>query len=157
MTQIAVDHAAGEVVEKHYYHLGVAVDTERGLIVPVLLDVDRKSVWELAAELGQLAERTRAGKIGVEDLRGGTFTVTNVGNLGGTGVVPIINYPEVAILGLARARQEPVVLAGAIVPRLILPLSLTFDQRIADGADAARFVSDLVHDLEDPERLPLGS
>jgi len=151
----SLDHASGELVLKHYYHLGVAVDTERGLIVPVLRDVDRKSVWELAAELGQLAERTRSGKVSLEELRGGTFTVTNIGSLGGTGMVPIINYPEVAILGLARARQEPVVRDGAIVPRLILPLSLTFDHRIADGADAARFIGDLVRDLEDPDRLLL--
>jgi pyruvate dehydrogenase E2 component (dihydrolipoamide acetyltransferase) len=151
----SVDHEKGELVLKHYYHLGVAVDTERGLIVPVLRDVDRKSVWELAAELGQLAERTRAGKAEREELRGGTFTITNIGSLGGTGMVPIINFPEVAILGLARARQEPVVVDGAIVPRLILPLSLTFDHRIADGADAARFITDLVRDLEDPDRLLL--
>jgi pyruvate dehydrogenase E2 component (dihydrolipoamide acetyltransferase) len=151
----SVDHENGELVLKHYYHLGVAVDTERGLIVPVLRDVDRKSVWELAAELGQLAERTRAGKAEREELRGGTFTITNIGSLGGTGMVPIINYPEVAILGLARARQEPVVIDGAIAPRLILPLSLTFDHRIADGADAARFITDLVRDLEDPDRLLL--
>jgi pyruvate dehydrogenase E2 component (dihydrolipoamide acetyltransferase) len=151
----SVDQENGEFVLKHYYHLGVAVDTERGLIVPVLRDVDRKSVWELAVELGQLAERTRAGKVEREALRGGTFTITNIGSLGGTGMVPIINYPEVAILGLARARQEPVVVDGAIVPRLILPLSLTFDHRIADGADAARFTTDLVRDLEDPDRLLL--
>jgi len=151
----SVDHESGELVLKHYYHLGVAVDTERGLIVPVLRDVDRKSVWELATELGQVAERTRAGKVEREELRGGTFTITNIGSLGGTGMVPIINYPEVAILGLARARQEPVVVGGTIVPRLILPLSLTFDHRIADGADAARFITDLVRDLEDPDRLLL--
>ena len=151
----SVDHASGEMVLKRYYHVGVAVDTDRGLIVPVLRDVDRKSVWELATELGQLAERTRAGKVAVEELRGGTFTITNIGSLGGTGMVPIINYPEVAILGLARARQEPAVVDGTIVPRLLLPLSLTFDHRIADGADAARFMSDLVRDLEDPDRLLL--
>jgi len=151
----SVDHENGELVLKHYYHLGVAVDTERGLIVPVLRNVDRKSVWELAAELGQLAERTRAGNVEREELRGGTFTITNIGSLGGTGMVPIINYPEVAILGLARARQEPVVVDCAIVARLILPLSLTFDHRIADGADAARFITDLVRDLEDPDRLLL--
>ena len=151
----SVDHETGEIVLKHYYHLGVAVDTARGLIVPVLRDVDRKSVWELATELHQLAKRTRAGKVALEELRGGSFTITNIGSLGGTGMVPIINYPEVAILGLARARQEPVLHEGAIVARLILPLSLTFDHRVADGADAARFVSDLVRDLEDPDRLLL--
>ncbi|MBP1688462.1 MAG: catalytic domain of component of various dehydrogenase complexe [Deltaproteobacteria bacterium] len=151
----SIDPWRGEVVIKHHYHLGVAVDTDRGLIVPVLRDVDHKSIWELAAELGQVAARTRAGKIGVGELRGGTFTVTNIGSLGGTGMVPIINYPEVAILGLARARQDPAVYGGAIVPRLMLPLSLTFDHRIADGADAARCVTDIVRDLEDPNRLLL--
>ncbi len=151
----SIDPVHGEVVLKHYYHLGVAVDTDRGLIVPVLRDVDRKSIWELAAQLGELAERARAGRVRVQELQGGTFTITNVGSLGGTGMVPLINYPEVAILGMARARQEPVVSGGAVVPRLILPLSLTFDHRIADGADAARCVSDLVRDLEDPERLLL--
>jgi pyruvate dehydrogenase E2 component (dihydrolipoamide acetyltransferase) len=151
----SVDHTRGEVILKHYYHLGVAVDTDRGLVVPVLRHVDRKSIWELAAELAHVSERARAGKVGVQDLRGGTFTITNIGSLGGTGMVPIINYPEVAILGLARARQEPVVYEGAIVPRLILPLSLTFDHRVADGADAARCVSNLIRDLEDPDQLLL--
>ncbi len=151
----SLDDDAGEIVLKRYYHLGVAVDTERGLIVPVVRDVDRKSVWELAAELGQIAERTRAGKAELDELRGGTFTITNIGSLGGTGMVPIINYPEVAILGLARAREEAVVRDGQIVARLMLPLSLTFDHRIADGADAARFVADIVRDLEDPDRLLL--
>jgi pyruvate dehydrogenase E2 component (dihydrolipoamide acetyltransferase) len=151
----SLDDTAGELVLKHYYHLGVAVDTDRGLIVPVIRDVDRKSIWEIATELARLSERTRAAQIGLQELRGGTFTVTNIGSLGGTGLVPIVNHPEVAILGLARARQEPVVRDGQIVPRLMLPLSLTFDHRIADGADAARFVTDLVSDLEDPDRLLL--
>ncbi len=151
----SVDMESGELILKRYYHVGVAVDTDRGLIVPVIRDVDRKSVWELAAELGRLAERTRAGTVEVQELRGSTFTVTNLGGLGGTGMVPIINYPEVAILGVARARQEAVVRDDAIVPRLMLPLSLTFDHRIADGADAARFVSALIQDLEDPDRLLL--
>lgn len=151
----SVDMESGELILKHFYHIGVAVDTDRGLIVPVVRDVDRKSIWELAADLGKLAERTRDGSIAVEELRGSTFTVTNIGSLGGTGMVPIINYPEVAILGVARAREEPVVRDGAIVPRLMLPLSLTFDHRIADGADAARFLSALIRDLEDPDRLLL--
>jgi pyruvate dehydrogenase E2 component (dihydrolipoamide acetyltransferase) len=151
----SIDHASGEMVLKRYYHLGVAVDTERGLIVPVMRDIDRKSVWELAAELGHLGERTRKGTVAVEELRGGTFTITNIGSLGGAGMVPIINYPEVAILGVARARQEPVVRDGQIVARLMLPLSLTFDHRIADGADAARFMADVIRDLEDPDRLLL--
>jgi pyruvate dehydrogenase E2 component (dihydrolipoamide acetyltransferase) len=141
------------MILKRYYHVGVAVATERGLIVPVLRDVERKPVLEIARELAALAQRVRAGKAALEDLRGGTFTVTNIGALGGTGALPIINYPEVAILGVARARLEPVVRGGQIVPRLMLPLTLTFDHRVADGADGARFATDIVQGLEAPERL----
>src|SRR5947209_7167476 len=108
----SLDPAAGELVLKRYYHLGVAVATDRGLIVPVIRDVDRKPLPELQRELAALAQRVREGKATLEDLRGGTFTLTNIGALGGTGAVPIINYPEVAILGVARAREEPVVLEG---------------------------------------------
>ena len=140
---------------KRYVNLGVAVATERGLIVPVLRDVDRKPVMEIARELAALAQRTREGKASLDDLKGGTFTVTNIGALGGTGAIPIINYPEVAILGVARGRQEAVVLAGQIVPRLLLPLSLTFDHRVADGADGARFASAIVRLLEHPDELLL--
>jgi pyruvate dehydrogenase E2 component (dihydrolipoyllysine-residue acetyltransferase) len=149
----SLDPAAGEMILKRHYHLGVAVATERGLIVPVLRDVDRKPVLEVARELGALAQRVREGKATLDDLRGGTFTITNIGALGGTAAIPIINYPEVAILGVARARQEPVVRQGQIVPRLILPLTLTFDHRIADGADGARLATDIVQRLEAPERL----
>ena len=148
-----LDAAAGQLIVKRYVHLGVAVATERGLIVPVLRDVDEKPVLDVARELGALAQRVRDGKATLDDLRGGTFTITNIGALGGTGAVPIINYPEVAILGVARARQEPVVREGRIEPRLLLPLSLTFDHRVADGADGARFASAIVHRLERPERL----
>ncbi|HMH76786.1 MAG TPA: dihydrolipoamide acetyltransferase family protein [Candidatus Udaeobacter sp.] len=149
----SLDPAAGEMVLKRYYNLGVAVATERGLIVPVLREVDRKPVLEIARELGALAQRVRDGKATLDDLRGGTFTITNIGALGGTAAIPIINYPEVAILAVARARPEPVVRQGQIVPRLMLPLTLTFDHRIADGADGARFASEIVQLLEAPERL----
>ncbi len=149
----SLDPAAGEMVLKRYYNIGVAVATERGLIVPVLREVDRKPVLEIARELGALAQRVRDGKATLDDLRGGTFTVTNIGALGGTAAIPIINYPEVAILGVARARQEPVVRQGQIVPRLMLPLTLTFDHRIADGVDGARFATEIVQLLEAPERL----
>ncbi|HSL48445.1 MAG TPA: dihydrolipoamide acetyltransferase family protein, partial [Candidatus Deferrimicrobiaceae bacterium] len=149
----SLDPAAGEVILKRYYHLGVAVATERGLIVPVLREVDRKPVLEIARELGALAQRVREGKASLEDLRGGTFTITNMGALGGTAALPIINYPEVAILGVARGRLEPVVRQGQIVPRLMLPLTLTFDHRVADGADGARFATEIVQLLEAPERL----
>jgi pyruvate dehydrogenase E2 component (dihydrolipoamide acetyltransferase) len=149
----SLDPAAGELILKRYYHLGVAVATDRGLIVPVLHDVDQKPVLEIARELAALAQRVREGKATLEDLRGGTFTITNVGALGGTAAIPIINYPEVAILGVARARLEPVVRQGQIVPRLLLPLTLTFDHRVADGADGARFATEIVSRLEAPERL----
>jgi pyruvate dehydrogenase E2 component (dihydrolipoamide acetyltransferase) len=153
----SLDAAAGELILKRYYHVGVAVDTEHGLMVPVLRDVDKKRVRDLAVELPKLAARTREGKAGLDDLRGGTFTVTNTGALGGTGATPIINYPEVAILGVGRARQTPVVHDGQVAVRLILPLSLAFDHRVIDGMEAARFGSDLVRLLEDPERLLLES
>lgn len=152
----SLDATAGELILKRYVHLGVAVAAERGLIVPVLRDVDTKPVVELARELAALAARVREGKAALDELRGGTFTVTNIGALGGTGAIPIINYPEVAILGVARARPEPVVRDGQIVPRLLLPLSLTFDHRVADGADGARFASAIVRRLEHPDQLLLG-
>jgi pyruvate dehydrogenase E2 component (dihydrolipoamide acetyltransferase) len=151
----SLDAAAGELVLKRYVHLAVAVATERGLIVPVIRDVDRKPLLEVARELGALAARVREGKAALDDLRGGTFTVTNLGGLGGTGAIPIINYPDVGILGVARARQEPVVLGGQIVPRLLLPLSVTFDHRVADGVDGARFCTDIVRRLERPDQLLL--
>jgi pyruvate dehydrogenase E2 component (dihydrolipoamide acetyltransferase) len=151
----SLDAAAGELIVKRYCHLGVAVATERGLIVPVIRDVDKKPLVELQRELAALAQRVREGKATLEDLRGGTFTITNLGALGGTGAIPIINYPEVAILGVSRAREEPVVQDGRIVPRTLLPISLTFDHRVADGADGARFTAAIVRRLERPEQLLL--
>jgi pyruvate dehydrogenase E2 component (dihydrolipoamide acetyltransferase) len=149
----SLDHATGELVLKRYCNIGVAVDTDQGLMVPVVRGVDGKGIPALAAELAQLAARAREGKATLEDLRGGTFTVTNTGALGGTGATPIINYPEVAILGVGRARSTPVVRDGQIVPRIILPLSLAFDHRVIDGMEAARFSTELVGLLEAPERL----
>ncbi len=150
-----------EIILKHYYNIGVATDTERGLLVPVLRDADRKSIAEIAAELTQLAQRTREGKAALEDLQGGTMTITNIGALGGTGFAPIINYPEVAILGLAQARLEPVARIkknGTIkfVPRLMLPVILAFDHRVNDGAEAQRFLNRIMEQLAEPERLLLG-
>lgn len=153
----SLDTETEDLVLKKYYHIGVAVDTERGLLVPVIRDVDRKSMAELAVELKELVERTREGKIDLEEMQGGTFTITNPGPLGGIAFAPIVNYPEVAILGMARATWQPVVQgngpSGAIVPRLMLPLILAFDHRVVDGADAARFVSMIVELLEAPDRL----
>ena len=149
----SLDAGAGELIVKRYCHLGIAVATDRGLIVPVIRDVDKKPVMELARELAALAPRMREGKATLDDLRGGTFTVTNIGALGGTGAIPIINYPEVAILGVARGREEPVVRGGQIVARTMLPITLTFDHRVADGADGARFAQAIIRRLEAPETL----
>ena len=149
----SLDPGAGELILKRYCHLGIAVATERGLIVPVIRDVDKKPVMELARELATLAQRVRDGKATLDDLRGGSFTITNIGALGGTGALPIINYPEVAILGVARGREEPVVRGGQIVARTLLPLSLTFDHRVADGADGARLAQAIIRRLEAPETL----
>jgi pyruvate dehydrogenase E2 component (dihydrolipoamide acetyltransferase) len=146
----SLDWAAGQLVFKRYYHIGVAVDTDRGLLVPVLRDVDRKSIHELAEELAAVAERARQKKLSMEEMRGGTFTITNLGGIGGTGFSPIVNYPEVAILGLSRSRLQPVVRDGQILPRLLLPLSLSYDHRVIDGADAARFTRRLAELLENP-------
>jgi pyruvate dehydrogenase E2 component (dihydrolipoamide acetyltransferase) len=152
----SLDPASEEIVLKRYYHMGVAVDTERGLIVPVIRDVDCKSIADLAAELGELVERTQEGEASLDELLGGTFTLTNVGILGGTSFEPIINYPQVAILGMARALWKPVVRGGKeIVPRYILPLVVTFDHRVVDGADAARFMRTVVEVLENPGELML--
>jgi pyruvate dehydrogenase E2 component (dihydrolipoamide acetyltransferase) len=143
----SLDLANGHLILKRYYHIGVAVDTERGLLVPVLRDVDRKSVNELAQELLEAAEKARQGKV---EMIGGTFTITNLGGIGGTGFTPIINYPEVAILGMSRARFQPVIRDEAITPRLMLPLSLSYDHRVIDGADAARFTRRIAELLEQP-------
>jgi pyruvate dehydrogenase E2 component (dihydrolipoamide acetyltransferase) len=151
----SLDQAAGQLVLKKYYHIGVAVDTERGLLVPVLRDVNRKSVHALAGELADLAERARQKKLQAEEMRGGTFTITNLGGIGGTGFTPIVNYPEVAILGLSRSRWQPVVLDGQVVPRLVLPLSLSYDHRVIDGADAARFTRRIAQMLERPLEMLL--
>jgi pyruvate dehydrogenase E2 component (dihydrolipoamide acetyltransferase) len=146
----SLDLATNQLIVKRYYHVGVAVDTDRGLLVPVLRDVDQKSVTELAQELTDIAERARQKKIPLEEMRGGTFTITNLGGIGGTAFTPIVNYPEVAILGLSRSRLQPVVRNGQIVPRLLMPLSLSYDHRVIDGADAARFTRRLADMLENP-------
>jgi pyruvate dehydrogenase E2 component (dihydrolipoamide acetyltransferase) len=147
------DDQANEIVYKDYVHIGIAVDTPRGLVVPVIRDCDRKSLLRITKDLNDVAERARAAKFDIAELRGGTFTITNVGPLGGTFVTPMINYPEVAILGLGRMAQQPVVRDGQIVPRMILPLSLSFDHRVIDGADAARFTRSVISYLENPLNL----
>jgi pyruvate dehydrogenase E2 component (dihydrolipoamide acetyltransferase) len=146
----SLDTGAGQLVLKHYYHLGVAVDTEHGLVVPVLRDVDRKSVHDIGREMTEIAERARQRKLRPDDMQGATFTISNLGGIGGTGFSPIVNWPQVAILGLSRSRLQPVYRDGQFVPRLMLPLSLSYDHRVIDGADAARFARRLAEMLENP-------
>ncbi len=151
------DDVAGELVYKDYIHLGVAVDTPRGLMVPVLREVDRKGLVTLSRELKTLADRAREFKLDVAEMRGGTFTITNVGALGGQFATPMINWPEVAILGLGKLAEKPMVRNGEIVVRKMLPLFLSFDHRVIDGADGARFVNTIATFLENPLNLLLVS
>lgn len=151
----SLDPFAEQIVYKRYYNIGIAADTGKGLVVPVIKETDRLSIIQISAEIERLVAQAREGALDVEDLRGGTFTITNVGPLGGTALIPAINYPEVAILGMGKVQEKPVVREGQIVIRKVLPLTLAFDHRIADGADAARFVSELVRQLSDPNLLLL--
>ena len=149
----SIDVANEEVVYKKYCHIGVAVDTERGLLVPVIRDVDEKELLDLSVELTQLAQRARSAKLTLEEMQGGSFTVSNLGGIGGTNFSPIVNWPEAAILGLSRARMAPVYQGGQFAPRLMLPLSLSYDHRLIDGADAIRFLRWVAEALEYPLSL----
>lgn len=151
----SVDMTRQEIVLKRYYHVGVAVDTERGLVAPVIRDVDRKNIIELSVEIAQIAEKARAGKLSLEDMQGASFTVTNLGSLGTGYFTPIINPPEVSILGLGRAANQAVYVDGSFQPRLMLPLSLAFDHRAIDGADGARFLSWIVQAVNEPLLLAM--
>jgi pyruvate dehydrogenase E2 component (dihydrolipoamide acetyltransferase) len=151
----SLDEKTGEIVLKHYYNVGIAVATDRGLIVPVIRNVEQKSIIELAVELGDIAKKTREGKIELDRLQGGTFTITNIGAIGGVGMVPMVNFPEAAILGMAKATPKPVVRDGVIQIRTIMPVALSFDHRIADGAEAAYFVRHVADCLEYPMQLLL--
>jgi len=144
----SLDEAAGDVIYKDYYHIGLAVDTEQGLIVPVLRNVDKKDIFALSKELSQLAARARDRKVSMDELQGGTFTITNQGGIGGGHFTPIINSPEVAILGLGRGALKPVVRDGKIVVRLMLPLALSYDHRVIDGGAAVRCMLDIVRGFE---------
>lgn len=150
----SIDLAHEELVYKKYVHIGVAVDTDRGLIVPVIRDADQKNILQISVELARLADKARNRKTTFEDMEGGVFTISNLGGIGGTAFSPIVNWPEVAILGIARGRMEPVYLQGLFQPRLMLPLSLSYDHRVIDGADAARFLRWVVQALEQPFLLP---
>ena len=151
----SIDMQRGEIVYKAYCNIGIAVDTDRGLLVPVVKGVDEKNMTEIAVEIGDLAEKARSGKIQPDDMQGGTFTITNLGSIGGTHFTPIVKFPEVAILGIGRAFREPGVAPDAPGPRLILPLSLSYDHRIIDGAEGARFLRQVAETLEDPLLLSL--
>lgn len=151
----AVDLGAGEIVYRDYVHIGVAVDTPRGLLVPVVRDAGTKSITEIAVELVELSRKAREKKIMPDELEGGSFTISNVGGLGGTSFTPIVNAPQAAILGVAAAAVEAVYREGSFEPRTMLPLALTFDHRLNDGADAARFVRGIVDALEEPFSMDL--
>ncbi|MBU8869553.1 MAG: 2-oxo acid dehydrogenase subunit E2 [Gemmatimonadales bacterium] len=151
----SLDPFREEIIYKKFYNIGFAADTGRGLLVPVVQDTDKKSIIQIADEIAEMAALAREGKLPPDQMRGGTFTITNVGPLGGTALLPTINYPEVAILGMGKVQEKPVVRDGEIVIRKILPLTFAFDHRIADGADAARFVGELVRQLSDPNLLLL--
>jgi pyruvate dehydrogenase E2 component (dihydrolipoamide acetyltransferase) len=151
----SIDAAREEIVLKRYVHIGVAVDTDRGLLVPVIRDADRKGIIELSVELATLSEKARGRKLTLEEMNGGSFTITNLGGIGGTSFTPIVNAPEVAILGVSRATMEPVFRNGTFEPRLMMPLSLSYDHRAIDGADAARFLRWVAEALEQPFVLML--
>lgn len=154
----SLDLEAQEIIVKHYFNIGIAVDTDNGLFVPVIRDVDRKSIKELAVEVDGAIGRVRSGKHSREEMQGGTFTISNAGALGGSRFSAIINHPEVAILGLGQGRMQPAVISDErgrqeIVPRLIMPIVLCFDHRVVDGADAIRFLRLVIDALEDPDEL----
>jgi pyruvate dehydrogenase E2 component (dihydrolipoamide acetyltransferase) len=144
----SLDEVANEIIIKEYVHLGIAVDTEQGLMVPVLRDVDKKSMLDLAKELESLAAKARDRKISADEMKGGTFTISNQGAIGGAHFTPVVNLPEVAILGLGRGAMKPVVRDGQIVARLMTPIALSYDHRVIDGGSAARFTVDLVNAFE---------
>jgi pyruvate dehydrogenase E2 component (dihydrolipoamide acetyltransferase) len=151
----SIDMTQDEVIYKRFVNIGVAADTPRGLVVPVILNADRKTVTELSVELTETAARARAGKLSLEEMTGGTFTITNLGGIGIGHFTPIINDPEVAILGVGRSNYEPVYIDGQFQPRLMMPLSLSFDHRIVDGADGSRFLRWIVTAIEQPLLLAM--
>ncbi|MGH6691545.1 MAG: 2-oxo acid dehydrogenase subunit E2, partial [Gammaproteobacteria bacterium] len=151
----SLSHDGASLVLKQYFHIGVAVDTPNGLVVPVIRDVDKKGLMELAKELGEVSARMRAGKIAPADLQGGCFSISSLGGLGGGHFTPIINAPEVAILGVGKSVTRPVWSGKAFEPRMMLPLSVSYDHRVIDGAQGARFIAFLSSVLTDIRRLVL--
>ncbi|KZZ78280.1 hypothetical protein A3767_18685 [Oleiphilus sp. HI0133] len=150
---VSIDLANQQIVQKHYYHIGVAVDTNYGLVVPVIKDVLSKDLWEISAELGDLAEKAKARKLSPADMQGACFTISSLGGIGGTAFTPIVNQPEVAILGVSKAQMKPVYFGEKFAPRLMLPLSLSYDHRAVNGADAARFTTQIAKYLSDIREL----
>lgn len=151
----SVDMENGEIIYKNYYNVGVAVDTDRGLLVPVIKNANKKNITKLSVELSEVSEKARTKKISVDELQGGTFTISNLGGIGGTYFSPVLNAPEVAILGISRSVIEPVYIDGGFLPRLMLPLSLSYDHRLIDGADAIRFLRWVIEALEEPFKITL--
>ena len=151
----SIDMATNEIIYKKYFNIGVAVDTDRGLIVPVVRDVDKKNILQISDELTEIAEKARNKKTTLEEMQGGCFTLTNLGGIGGTYFTPIVNWPEVAILGISRAQMEPVYVDNQFVPRFILPLSLSYDHRVIDGADGARFLRWICDAIQQPFLMEL--
>jgi pyruvate/2-oxoglutarate dehydrogenase complex dihydrolipoamide acyltransferase (E2) component len=149
----SLDEESGEIVYKDYYHIGIATDTEQGLMVPVVKDADKKSILQIAKDIQDLAAKARNREIDLEDLRGGTFSITNPGSIGGIHATPIVQHPQVAILGVLAARKKPVVKDDQIVIRTMMPLVVSFDHRLLDGAKMARFINHIIHLLEDPMRM----
>ncbi|MFZ2197397.1 MAG: dihydrolipoamide acetyltransferase family protein [Thermodesulfovibrionales bacterium] len=153
MLNASVDEEKEEIIIKKYYNIGVAVDTPEGLMVPVIKDADKKTILELASDLQELSTKARERRITLEEMKGSTFTITNYGHFGGTFATPVINYPDVAILGTGRISEKPWVHKGQILIRKVLPLSLTFDHRVTDGADASQFLTKVISYIEDPDLL----
>lgn len=149
----SVDIQSKEIIFKKYFNIGVAVDTDRGLIVPVIRDVDKKNIKQIAKELNEISDKARNRKVTPDDLQGGCFSISNLGGIGGTFFTPIVNSPEVAILGVSRSSYEPVYINGEFQPRLIMPLSLSYDHRVIDGADGIRFLRWIIEALEQPMRV----
>jgi pyruvate dehydrogenase E2 component (dihydrolipoamide acetyltransferase) len=156
MLNVSVDESKNEIIKKRYYHIGIAVDTDNGLIVPVVKDADKKSIIELSKEINDLAEIAREGKLNLDQMKGGTFTIANVGSIGGLFSTPIMNYPELAVLEMQQMRDMPRAVNGQVVVRKVMNLSLTIDHRVIDGAEGQRFMNDLKKYLEEPDLLFAG-
>ena len=153
----SLDMENEEVILKRYLNIGIAVDTEKGLLVPVIRDVGRKSITELSVEITELAEKARNQQLSLEDMKGGNFNISNLGGIGGTNFTPIVYHPQVAVLGVARAKTQPVFIEGKFEPRQVLPLSLSYDHRLIDGAEGAEFLHWICQALEDPYTALLGT